>query len=280
MKFIYITDTHIGAGDTGYIKQNRYTGNFPEIFYALYEKHIKDKDIDFVIHGGDAVDFPDESNIEKTLEMLDFKIPVYLCVGNHDLWSADAKKLWLTKAERFFPNKNLSYVIRHSGYKIYVLPNQWCEHPYLWQKEFYPFFSQEQEDLVSYERSGELKGISILVTHNPVFGVSKEQTGFDEDYHVPPDVFREQVLALIEKDQDIRLVISGHNHINTRYKNGTSNFITASSLTEVPFEFKLFEIEGGYIKMNTISLMPDLTFKSVYDFNSTYVQGRGKDRMI
>lgn len=280
MKFIYLTDTHVGAGDTGYTKQNRYPDNYTEIFKALYDNHIRDNNIEFIIHGGDAVDYPSRDNIKKTMELMDFGIPIYLCAGNHDLWASDGKELWLTEGAEFFPLKKLSYVVKHGGYKIYILPNQWCEHPYRWEKEFYPFFSREQEELVSYEKGYDLKGISILVTHNPVFGVAREQTGFDEDYHVPPDIFKNQVLELMEKDPDIRLVLSGHNHINTRHRHGTANFITASSLTEVPFEFKIFEIEGGDIKMDTIPLLPHLTFKSTYDFNSSYVQGRARDRII
>lgn len=56
------------------------------------------------------------------------------------------------------------------------------------------------------------------------------------------------------------------------------HFVTASSLVEAPFEFKLFEIGEDGMAMTTVSLLNRVRFEAVYDFDRTFVQGRERDR--
>ena len=55
-KFVYIADSHVGAGETGYHQQPRYADRLPELIVLLDAWIQQNSDIDFVLHGGDMVD--------------------------------------------------------------------------------------------------------------------------------------------------------------------------------------------------------------------------------
>ena len=101
-KFIYIADSHVGAGDTGYYQQPRYADRLPELVALLDAWIQQDSGIDFVLHGGDMVDAASVENIRAARAMFQLSVPVYLCLGNHDLTGENAFDLWLAEAPAFF----------------------------------------------------------------------------------------------------------------------------------------------------------------------------------
>jgi len=46
--------------------------------------------IDFILHGGDMIDSTTEDHIVAATNAFDLAVPVYLCLGNHDLTTPDA----------------------------------------------------------------------------------------------------------------------------------------------------------------------------------------------
>ena len=44
--------------------------------------------IDFVLHGGDMVDLATVENIRAARDLFSLSVPVYLCLGNHDMTDA------------------------------------------------------------------------------------------------------------------------------------------------------------------------------------------------
>jgi len=328
-RFIFIADTHCGSTEKGYQQQKRYPDNIPGIIEKLDDWIRQDASIDFVLHGGDMIDFTSKENILNAVKFFSLSVPVYLCLGNHDLTKEDALDMWLTYAPSFFPEGKPNYVIRHKDITVYVIPNHWCEHPYYWEEELFPHFREEQFEFITNEvkrpnkqsgntdcyrntnccqngsnqdgynygscnqgnssnfhhdneteQNNEKNNISILCTHGIVAGVPAEQTGYETDIHVPPESFRNEVKEIIMLDPRIKCVLSGHSHINTNVRRDGVYYVTASSLTEVPFEFKLIEVDSTMLKISTIPLAPYVSFSYEYNYDRTYVQGREKDRMV
>ena len=298
-RFIFIADTHCGSTEKGYQQQKRYPDYIPEIIKRLDDWIQQDSSIDFVLHGGDMIDWASKENILNAVQLFNLSVPVYLCLGNHDLTEKNALDMWLTYAPNFFPEGKPEYIIRHKDVIIYVIPNHWCEIPYYWEEELFPHFRKEQSDFIvselkrqyintddncsstDYNRDNSEKSkVSILCTHGVVMGVPAEQTGYDTDIHVPPESFRNEVKEIIRMDPSIKCVLSGHSHINTNVNRDGVNYITASSLTEVPFEFKLIEVDSTMLKVSTIPLASKVRFHFDYNYDRTYVQGREKDRMV
>ncbi len=279
-KFIYIADTHFGADPMGYQQQKGYPGELGRVVALLDEWIRKDGGIDFVLHGGDMIDSTTEANIRKAGKLFRFSVPVYLCLGNHDLTDPDALEMWMSLAPEFFPNGKANFSVRSGNCIVHITPNQWCDAPYYWDRqcEQKPYFLSDQREGLETALAKHPEAIHIFSTHSPVWGVPPQQTGFDEPDEAPAGGFDRIVLEMVQQRPQIRCVLSAHSHINTHVEEEGVHFVTASALVETPFEFKVIEVESGTMRMSTVSLVSHAGFKSEYDYNKTYVQGRPKDR--
>jgi exonuclease SbcD len=87
MRILYFTDTHI-RGTNPKNRKDDFVKSLELKFEEIVEI-VKDKDIDYVIHGGDLFDRPDISisvvskftNIIKKIN-----VPIYIVSGNHDIF--------------------------------------------------------------------------------------------------------------------------------------------------------------------------------------------------
>lgn len=277
-KFVYIADTHFGANPMGYQQQKGYPEKLVDILALLDAEIQKAGDIDFILHGGDMIDRTDENNICRARELFRFSIPVYLCLGNHDLTEPMALDMWMTKAPEFFQNNSPNYSIENSNCSIHVIPNHWCNIPFYWEHEQSAHFLLDQINYLEMALARRPDKVHIFCTHSPILGVPCAQTGFAEVYHYPGESFSRCVFNLCRQYTQIKCILSGHNHINTNVEKDGVHYVTASAFVETPFEFKLIEIGVKILKVTTISLLSKAGFRTKYDFNKTYIQGREKDR--
>lgn len=277
-RFVYIADTHLGADPMGYQQQPGFPERLPEIVRALSDWMAADGAVDFVLHGGDMVDETTDENLEAAARLFDLELPVYLCLGNHDLTQKDARERWLALAPGFFLHGSPEFTIDAADLSIHVVPNQWCEYPYYWQLRQTEYFGPHQRRWLTgglRERAGLPH---ILSTHSPVFGLPTAQTGMNSRFHAPGERFTDEVKGLVNAFRQLRCVLSAHNHMTMREPCDGVEFVTVSSLVETPFEFKLFEVSARRMEMRTVSLASCLPFGGEYDSNKAYVQGRPVDR--
>ncbi len=279
-RFIFISDTHLGAAPMNFQEQNGYPECIQEITGALNQYIIEQNDIDFVLHGGDMIDFTNDENILKAREVFKFSIPTYLCLGNHDLTTQNALERWITLAPQYFINNKPNYTLRHKDLVIHIAPNHWNEKPYFWSNSQNPHLSDDQISKLKDELNTGTHLPHLLSTHSPIYGIPKEQSGIPIDYHTPCKTFTSEINALVDQHSNIKCVLSGHNHINTHTHHEGVEYISASSFVETPFEFKLFEATANSITMRTISLKDSLQFTHNYNEKKTYVQGRDVDRFF
>jgi len=277
-RFVYIADTHLGATENGYHQQPRYTEQLPALLTALDAWIQTQGDIAFVLHGGDMVDQVTPATLHAARAAFRLSVPVYLCLGNHDLTTPDAATLWLREAPEFFPAQRLTYSLTLPDCGIHVVPTQWCATPFFWEEEQTPHFLDEQCAYLTTALERHPDRWHLLCTHSEVLGVPPEQTGLAEPIHAPLPAFTQMILDLTRTYPQLGGMLSAHNHINTHSVHGNAHLITVSALTETPFEFKVFTVTATEITMETVNLLPAVEFKAAYDFDKTYVQGRRKDR--
>ena len=277
-RFIYIADTHFGTSRMAYQQQQGYPEKLGSILSELDAWIRKDGEVDFVLHGGDMVNSATEANIRKARGAFRLSVPVYLCLGNHDLTAPDAVDRWLAEAPEFFPGKSPDYCLRFGDSIIHIVPNHWEEVPYYWNDKQEPHFRPHQIARLNESLRKYPDAVHLLSTHSPVFGIPVEQTGFGEAFHVPPPSFTRTVLDFVQQYPRVRCVLAAHNHVNTHVVEEGVHFVTVSSLSETPFEFRLIELGPGILKMSTVSLISRMDFEAKYDYNKTFVQGRKRDR--
>ncbi len=262
----------------GFQQQEGYPERLSEILSALCEYPSVGDGIDFILHGGDMIDSTTEDNIVAAAKHFDLAVPVYLCVGNHDLTTPDALDLWLGLAPQFFIGGAPDYTIASEDCVIHVVPNHWCDVPFYWDRTQRPHLSPDQASQLSRELTTKSHLPHVILTHSPVYGLPVAQTGFPDSYHCPDASFTEEITALAARHTNIRCILGAHNHLNTCVDRGGVEFVTVSSMVETPFEFKLFEMRPQRIEMSTASLSATLAFDGTYDAAKSFVQGRKVDR--
>lgn len=262
-----------------YQQQQGYPDQLQNILSGLDTWIENDGKIDFILHGGDMINITTAENIRKARDLFQLSVPVYVCLGNHDLTEPDAVDIWLKEAPEFFPGEQPNFSLQFGSIIIHVVPNQWENIPYYWKNKQEPHFLPGQITDIKKSLTAYQDALHILCTHSPVFGISVDQTGFKEPFHAPSSaVFTKSITDITEQYKQIRCIFSAHNHINMFGKRGNAHFVSVSSLVETPFEFKLIELDDKMITMSTFNLIPDVNFKAVYDYSKTYVQGRKRDR--
>lgn len=277
-RFIYLADTHSGADPMGYAMQPGYPERLPELVAAL-EEWLVENPVDFVLHGGDMVDAGTQENIAAAVELFDLSVPVYLCLGNHDVTEEDSLDQWQTRAARMLPDRAPTYSIESDGCVVHVAPNQWEEGvPFIWRQQQQAHLLDEQLEYLSRALAQRTDDSHIVLTHSPVLGLPVEQTGYDEPYHAPPEAFTAQVLDLVETHPNIRCVLGAHSHMHMHVEHDGVHYVTTSSWSEAPFEFKVFEVDAAGVRWSTRWLGQRVSFEYDYDYDRAFVQGRACDR--
>ena len=280
-RFIYLSDTHWGNNNPGYTMQHTQPNRLPELLAALEEWIKTHGTIDFILHGGDMIDSTNPKNIDFIAQAFELSVPVYLCLGNHDLTCENALEIWLDRAPHFFQGA-ANFSIETSDCLLHVVPNQWGPMPYYWDGLQEPHFSVEQEQFINNGLERDLRRVHILSTHSPFHGVPIEQSGFKNIYHHPPQTFVERGHSLLKEHHNLQCILGAHSHINTCIEQNGNYLITSSSFVEMPFDFKCINISEGQITMATHCLVDhiDDVGTNHYDFSKTFVQGRTCDRTI
>lgn len=277
-RFVFLTDTHVGARPMGYQQQPGHPERLPELLGALRARIAAEGGADFILHGGDLADSADEENIRAAVNALaNLGIPVRLCLGNHDLTAPDALERWQKHARDLLPEERPEFSIATPDLVVHVVPNHWCEQAYFWKDAQEERFSEDQLRWLRSELRRRPELPHILVTHSPVFGLPPEQTGRADPLHPPCLSFTGTILRLADEHPQLRCVLGGHNHMNSRIERQGVQYVTASAFVETPFEAKLIEVSPPRMVMRTLRLGTTEP-PGEYRADRAFVQGRAVDR--
>jgi len=278
-KFIFISDTHVGgAGHMSYTQQKSYVDKIETILRCLDNWIKEEGDIDFILHGGDMIN-DTATDINLAHDLFNLSVPVYLCLGNHDLTVENGFELWLKNAPEFFLNKSPNFTIHSDNTLIHVIPNQWeVDKPYFWKRSLIPYYLPNQFETMHQKLREYPECIHFISTHTSILGIPSSQTGLHFPYFESGQLFTQQIMEILEKSPQIRGVFHGHTHLNAHINKNNVHFISASAFPESPFEYKVIEVTSSFLSMKTYNLIDKVDFKVEYNFNKTFVQGRSIDR--
>lgn len=276
VKFLYLTDTHLGFGESGYCIQPRYKDDAVMLFERL-GRWIESQKIDFVVHGGDLVDHGSEEEIELAVALCKkLPVPTCLALGNHDLAQPDSMGNWRLKGASLLPGGRDCYHVNAGDLvSLYVVGHHW--HP---ESAFYWDIDEEQLPRLSETQIGELDAFLsnsrqpvIVVTHAPLNAVSAAQVGGSEPFHPPYAPYLETWTGLARRHPNLRLVLSGHNHAHSNYNHGDFISCTTGAFSEVPAQARLICVDSRKITVETISLAGPLGLSTELNQNQSWCVG-------
>lgn len=276
-RFVYIADTHLGASGEGFQQQPRAPERLAELLAWLRRWIEADGAVDFIVHGGDMIDRTSADAIRAARGVFDLGVPLRLCLGNHDLTERGAADEWLRLAPEFFGGDGPGFAIDTPDCRLRIEPVHWCDEPFVWIDRQDVQWTAAQVAALEGDLNGAPGRPKLLVTHSPVFGAPGEQTGLAAPFHPAPDSFLRQVTGLAARCPELACVLGAHNHLNMHVECAGVHYATVSSFVETPFEFKLFAIAEGVVRMRTVAL-PAEGGPVPYDESRGFVQGRSCDR--
>ena len=280
-RFIYVADTHIGGGKDGYRQQERYPEYLDELFAGLHA-WIEEHQVDFLLHGGDITNEGTREQIEAAVSRFSsLGLPFYACLGNHDLFYKDSYRHWLTSGARFLLGDSLNFKLETPDMLFYSFCLHWDSRipPYYWNIDLAQTPLPDPKAMKEFEALLQTadRPVAVLI-HAPLNAIPAHQTGLAEDIHIPHNDLREYFLDKAARYPHFKLVLAAHSHVNTLDTGSGLLTLTSASFTEAPFDFRLVEVDGERISINTISLNDSLGLDVDYDLSKAWVQGMAEER--
>lgn len=244
--FAYLTDAHLvnGVPDTTYKLTQE-----SQLFLQDVVKQLNASKVDFVVFGGDQVEGVgrDQVNWQLFLDVVQGLNPPWSFV----LGESDLKGEPLDKMRTFGPDwKGRGIDTQNPYWSLNPLPGvhvigldtsvangtagEVSEKQLAWLKE----------DLTTNK-----KYFTILFCHHPILPPAPYDGGPPWDQYVIPD--GAEVREVIGPFPQVRLVISGHIHINKVQKEGDIWHVSSGSLDVFPCQYKIFKVDATTITMET-----------------------------
>ena len=256
--FVYITDTHIGNDGTGWGHHPLRPDLLSKMMPGLCDL-VEEYSCEFVLHGGDVIDngsIGQQKDAARLMEQL--PVPVLLSLGNHDLAERDSYSRWLAEYPGFFRDGRADYVVACGGVDVYVLTCLWLGENrspgYWWNTE-----NESQHEIGDRQLEWLEVMIScrdgrggIVVMHGSPDPLPVELTGMAEAIHVPSPSFDGPVNEVLDRHENIKLVLSGHCHATCMTRHGGRVHLTTSAFCEPPFQVRLVSITNHEIEVRTV----------------------------
>jgi hypothetical protein len=275
LRFAFITDTHIGCDADGWHMQPRYLGRDDGMYDGLAQ-WLRDRDVAFVVHGGDVVDQGTQPQIDRACQLFSrLRVPVYACLGNHDLAQADSIDRWRA-CDVLMPGGRDCYAVDAGAATIVLATHHWHpDHDYRW---IHDGPQQPRVDARQRRAIGELMRDAarpvIAVTHAPLNDVPGSQRNDDEPYHPPHAPYLESWRSLAAEHANLKLVLAGHNHAHSDHDHGSLITTTTPAFNEPPAQVRLITITPRAIDVRTVSLAAAMGLPADLDPACAWTAGR------
>lgn len=292
-KFAHVTDIHLST-----------TGKNGAALKAESIKILEDvlsqvnsmADLDFILFGGDNWDNTDKGtpDVDKFLDMVkDLSAPYLIQFGNRE--ASPMPQGDPTNKEEFVQ------IFKEHGFK---------EGAFWWEVEIIPgvvvigldtsikghndgAIPEEEIQWLKKRREGNEGKFTIVLTHHlflPTWA-PKEIPMWDKNYLIANS---NQIRPLLERNQKVKLVLSGHHHVTKIDVVNGLPYISSPATVQYPHAFRTFYVNGNTVKLQfhqigspkIISLGRELLIKEKaqeygpggFEDVAAYCMGRPEDR--
>ncbi len=300
--FALITDTHFqsGSGVKDGILWNRQVMSQSERLADLLIQSLNAREIDFVIHAGDLTHTGDRCSFEFARAAFSrVKAPLWFTVGNHDVCEPGART-WLATDWGIEP-PSMYFSRYHEGVRYLFLDSNYAHLPSGEESEVQQWdqtskysgvgFSATQVDWLRDELARDRETLTFVITHHPIASKSEYPIISPRDLGAPnfrlgpvwrklfPTYYKE-ILALLEEAPNVKVVFTGHWHINDITRVNNLYHVKTSSLIEYPFEYRVVSVFEEFLDISIVQLPAEdlATASLVPEWQNEWIRGESFDR--
>jgi len=236
VRFAFVPDAHLAfKKQSDWILYNESLVIFQDVINTINSY----PNLDFLVFGGDTIQNDDKelADLDTFIDItVDIKIPYYIIFGDResDLKSTCPRSEftgWFRKNGFSDPEKTY-WAVNIDDNTLLIgldttIPN-----------EFRGEISKEQLEWLKEVLENNKNKQTIIVMHHPaIVNCTKPHT--NRDFILSNS---NQFLGLLSANPQVKLVLSGHHHINSVTKVNNTIFITSPSIVTYPNSFKILEL--------------------------------------
>ncbi len=300
--FALITDTHwVAPGRlVEHVMWNKLLvtdgGELGELLVQALNSHK----LDYVIHCGDLTHLGDPESFEFARAMLGrVRAPILFTLGNRDVGHEGIRrnlaKQWSLSREIFY------FVTRINDVRYIFLDSNYAHLPSGDESEVMHWdrtheyagvgFSSAQLEWLERELESDRKTTTLVFAHHPIASKSEYPIISPRDLGEPHvrlgpvwqklfPKFHREVLALLERAPNVKVMFTGHWHINDIVRVNNLYHVKTASLIEYPFEYRIVTVSDDYLDITTHRLSAEsLVERSlVPEWHNQWIQGESFDR--
>ncbi len=300
--FALITDTHfqMPAPADDSVMWNRQLVSQSSKLAELLVQSLNARTLDFVIHAGDLTHQGDRPSFEFVRStLLRINAPLWFTLGNRDV-GGEGVRAWLASTwgleheAMYFSryHRGVRYIFLDSNY-AHLSSGKESEVQRWDQTKTYSGvgFSSLQVEWLQDELARDRETLTFVIAHHPIASkseypiISPRELGSPNRRLGPVwsklfPVYHKEVLALLESASNVKVVFTGHWHINDITRVNSLYHVKTSSLIEYPFEYRLVSVWDTFLDVSVVRLPAEnlITASLVPEWCNEWIQGESFDR--
>lgn len=300
--FALITDTHFKPGTAARdgVMWNRQLVSQSERLAELLVSSLNEDALDFVIHAGDLTHEGDKASFDFVRSSFSrLKAPLWFTLGNRDGGEPGIRS-WLA-AEWGLQSQTMYYARHHNGVRYIFLDSNYAHLPTGQESEIQRWdqtssytgvgFSAAQLDWLTKELESDRETLTFVITHHPIASKAEYPIISPRDLGAPHrrlgpvwqklfPTYHKEVLEILESAPNVKIVFTGHWHINDITRVNNLYHVKTSSLIEYPFEYRIVSVSDHFLDISVERLPSDsLSSESlVPDWQNEWIRGESFDR--
>ncbi|HOJ32488.1 MAG TPA: metallophosphoesterase [Candidatus Hydrogenedentes bacterium] len=284
-RFVQVTDTHIGATRDGQRNNLIISSMMPDVIRCL-AKDLQSITPDFILATGDISAETSRDAMFAARDLLDSLGIAYYPVGGDADFAREKGREWFVDAfHARLPIRDTVYSFTHKGLHFVILDPWWrwpdgtlcpsldgLKGDYSWQLPPHQLEWLEND----LNRFSHLP--TILAMHCPAIEPPKRfKTLRFPDKAVLEN--RDLLMEVVRRHRQVRVLFSGHAHMNYIVSERNLVHIVTASLSEFPIEYRVVDVFNDHLSISTRGLTNETFAKSSLLSQET-PKGEEADRII
>jgi|GEM_PF-119356 len=216
--FAVFADTHLGKGRQNWVNVKMDEPAIAELGNSF--KRLRKEGVAFAFIAGDMTDFGTRPQIESLARTIkESGLPVYGCIGNHEVFTAGSRTNLTTLIPGLFPSGKTQYVLDRPPLRFIVLDGSWWRdrdgnalEAYDKSKAVRIVPKPEEIDWLRQTLAADIRTPTLVMWHYPFY--SKRGVTSCGYQLGDPVIWNPDVMALLQAAPNVAATLNGHIHYN------------------------------------------------------------------